>query len=407
MASVHPHRRHEFGLEGRLRKIAQTVRWWMEGAPGRYSRRQYLKLYHSGQFEEAAVALRTALQATPNDFQLMFQVASLSRFGLLPLDESLLLLQRIVAEAPSVTARHAAIHLVNLLWERKGANAAMEWLPRLIQEGERSPRLLLRAAALAHEAGETKDAFDLLVQVGRKRPSALSSMGYLDLILAAAEDGAAKLPQAERARVVANHLSRFTGRFTQMIERSAGNVAVVANGPSLERLRLGSTIDLHQLVVRFNNHAACPGSVDQGEKTDIWIRPPEFTYVPMRSMTADGLLILTGSNIRNRNSAGLHLLEPYVRENLPIELVPKELYARLFAALDASPSAGLVGLVWTQEAMGRTLSSTQVFGYALDRNTSAVSHYHGKHHTGSWPSRHNWQAEHALFQSLINRGTSA
>ncbi|MBC7338009.1 MAG: glycosyltransferase family 29 protein, partial [Clostridia bacterium] len=160
--------------------------------------------------------------------------------------------------------------MINLLWERRGADAAMEWFAPLVGDEETTARPLLRAAALAHEAGETRKSFGLLARVGRNDPTALPSMGYLDLILAVADDGAAELPQAGRARAVAAHLSRFEGTFTRMIAGTAGDVAVVANGPSLEGLALGRTIDSHQLVVRFNNHAAKPGSADQGERTNIW-----------------------------------------------------------------------------------------------------------------------------------------
>ncbi|MBC7312372.1 MAG: glycosyltransferase family 29 protein [Rhizobium sp.] len=407
MLSTFPHMHRELGLEGGLRKIGQTVRWWMEGAPGRLSRKRYVRLYQQGQFEEAALALRQALEATPDDAQLMLQVANLSRFGLLPLEEALSLLRRIATEAPPAAARQALIRMINLLWERRGADAAMEWFAPLVGDEETTARPLLRAAALAHEAGETRKSFGLLARVGRNDPTALPSMGYLDLILAVADDGAAELPQAGRARAVAAHLSRFEGTFTRMIAGTAGDVAVVANGPSLEGLALGRTIDSHQLVVRFNNHAAKPGSADQGERTNIWFRPTEFTHVPMREAPIPELMALTGCNIRNRYSNGLQVLEPYVHADLPVELVPKELYARLFAALDASPSAGLIGLAWTHEAVGRKLSPAQVFGYSLGRNTSAVSHYYGKRHTSSWPSRHNWQAEHSLFQSLISEVISA
>ncbi|MCA1969332.1 unnamed protein product [Ciceribacter sp. T2.26MG-112.2] len=407
MLSTFPHMHRELGLEGGLRKIGQTVRWWMEGAPGRLSRKRYVRLYQQGQFEEAALALRQALEATPDDAQLMLQVANLSRFGLLPLEEALSLLRRIATKAPHAAARQALVSMINLLWERRGADAAMEWFAPLVGDEKTTARLLLRAAALAHEAGETRKAFDLLNRVGHNDPAALPSMGYLDLILAIADDGAAELPQAGRARAVAAHLSRFEGTFTQMIAGTAGHVAVVANGPSLEGLALGRIIDSHQLVVRFNNHAAKPGSADQGERTNIWFRPTEFTHVPMREAPAPELMALTGCNIRNRYSNGLQVLEPYVHAELPVELVPKELYARLFAALDASPSAGLIGLAWTHEAVGRKLSPAQVFGYSLGRNTSAVSHYYGKRHTSSWPSRHNWQAEHSLFQSLISEVISA
>lgn len=407
MLSTFPHMHRELGLEGGLRKIGQTVRWWMEGAPGRLSRKRYVRLYEQGRFEEAAQALRQALEATPDDMQLMLQVAGLSRFGLLPLEEALPLLRRVATEARGASARQALIRMINLLWERKGADAAMEWLPFLVRADETTARVLLRAAALAHEAGETAEAFDLVARVGRNDPSALPSMGYVDLILAVADDGAADLPQAGRARAVAAHLSRFEGSFTRMIAGTAGHVAVVANGPSLEGQGLGRAIDSHRLVIRFNNHAATPGSADQGERTNIWFRPTEFTHVPMRATPAPELMALTGSNVRNRYSNGLQVLEPYVQAELPVELVPKEVYTRLFAALDASPSAGLIGLDWAQQAVGRKLSPAQVFGYSLGRNTSAVSHYYGKRHTSSRPSRHNWQAEHRLFQSLISEVISA
>ncbi|URK88662.1 glycosyltransferase family 29 protein [Rhizobium sp. RCAM05350] len=321
-----------------MHKIGQTVRWWMEGAPGRQERKKYLRLYEQGEFEEAALALRHALTATPNDPELMMQVASLSRFGLLPLEEALPLLRTIVSEAPPVLAQRALIYLINLLWERKGAGVAMEWFPRLVREGETSARILLRAAALANDAGYPREAFDLLARVDRSKPSALSSMGYLDLILAtAADNGTVVLPQAERARAVAAHLSRFEDRFAQLIRQSTGDVAVVANGPSLEARGLGSMIDSHQLVIRFNNHAAAAESADQGHRTDIWFRPADFTHIPMRETPAGILIVLTGCNIRNRFSNGLQLLEPYVHQDLAIELVPTVLYGRMFAALDASP----------------------------------------------------------------------
>ncbi len=408
MFSTYPHILGRLGLEDGLHKIGQTVRWWMEGAPGRRDRKKYLRLYEQGEFEEAALALRHALTATPNDPELMMQVASLSRFGLLPLADALPLLQTIVSHGPPVLAQKALNFLVNLLWERKGANEAMEWFPRLIREGETSERVLLRAAALANDAGYRREAFDLLARIGRSKPSALSSTGYLDLILAAAADnGKIVLPQAERARAVAAHLSRFEDRFVQLIQQSAGNLAVVANGPSLEARRLGSVIDSHQLVIRFNNHAAAVESADLGQRTDIWFRPADFTHIPMRETQPGILVVLTGCNIRNRFSNGLQLLEPYLHRDVAIELVPTALYGRMFAALDASPSAGLIGLAWTQSEVGEKLSPGQVFGYSLDHNTSAVSHYYGKRHTGSWPSRHNWQAEQTFFHSLISEVISA
>ncbi|WP_416799352.1 glycosyltransferase family 29 protein [Ciceribacter azotifigens] len=384
-----------------MRKIGQTVRWWMEGAPGRRERKKYLRLYEQGEFEEAALALRDALTAAPNDPELMLRVANLSRFGLLPLEDALPLLRTVISKAPPALSRRALIQLFNLLWERKGAETAMAWFPHLVRESEKSPRLLLRAAAFANEAGQTREAFDLLARVGRSDPSALASMGYLDLILAAADAGAAELPQAPRARAIAAHLSHFKGRFAQMIAGASGDVAVVANGPSILGLGLGSTIDSHQLVIRFNNHAALSGPADLGRRTDIWFRPTEFTHVPLPATPAANLAVLTGCNIRNRYSNGLQVLEPYLQNSMAIELVPTALYARLFAALDASPSAGLIGLAWTQEEIGRKLSPRQVFGYSLGQNTSAVSHYYGRRHVGSWPSRHNWQAEQVYFGTLL------
>lgn len=401
MLPTYPHIPGRLGLEDGLRRIGQTVRWWMEGAPGRQERKKYLRLYEQGEFEEAALALRDALIAAPTDPELMLQVANLSRFGLLPLEDALPLLRNVISKAPPALARQALIHLFNLLWERKGAETAMAWFPHLVRDSEKSPRLLLRAAALANEAGQTTEAFDLLARVGRSDPSALASMGYLDLVLAAADAGAAELPQASRARAVAAHFARFEGRFAQMIAAAAGDVAVVANGPSLQGLGLGSTIDSHQLVVRFNNHAALSGPADLGHRTDIWFRPTEFTHVPLPATPATNLLVLTGCNIRNRYSNGLQVLEPYVQNDLVIELVPTALYTRLFAALDASPSAGLIGLAWTQIAVGQKLTPGQVFGYSLGQNTSAVSHYYGRRHVGAWPSRHNWQAEEVYFSTLL------
>lgn len=407
MFPTYPHILGRLGLEDGFHKIGQTVRWWMEGAPGRQERKKYLRLYEQGEFEEAALALRHALTSTPNDPELMMQVAGLSRFGLLPLAEALPLLRTIVSDGPPALAQKALVYLVNLLWERKGAGEAMECFPRLVREGETSARVLLRAAAIANDAGYHREAFDLLVRVGRSKPSALSSMGYLNLILeTAADSGTLVLPQAERARAVASHLARFEGCFTQLVKQSIGNVAVVANGPSLEARGLGSIIDSHQLVIRFNNHAAAAAD-DQGQRTDIWFRPTDFTHIPMRETPPNILMALTGCNIRNRFSNGLQLLEPYMHQDRAIELVPTSLYERMFAALDASPSAGLVGLAWAQSEIGEKLSPRQVFGYSLDRNTSAVSHYYGKRHTGSWPSRHNWQAEQIFFHSLISEVISA
>ncbi len=401
MLPTFPHISVRLSLEDGLRRIGQTVRWWMEGAPGRQERKKYLRLYEQGEFEDAAHALRDALTSAPDDLELTLQVANLSRFGLLPLEDALPLLRNVISKAPPALARRALIQLFNQLWERKGAETAMAWFPHLVRESEKSPRLLLRAAALANEARHTTEAFALLARVGRSDPSALASMGYLDLILAAADAGAAELPQAPRARAVAAHLSRFEGRFAQLIAAASSEVAVVANGPSLQGVGLGSTIDSHKVVVRFNNHTAAPGSVDLGERTDIWFRPIEFTHVPLPAISATTLAVLTGCNIRNRYSNGLQVLEPYLHNSLAIELVPTKLYTRLFAALDASPSAGLIGLAWTQDEIGRKLSPRQVFGYSLGQNTSAVSHYYGRRHVGSWPSRHNWQAEQALFSTLL------
>lgn len=381
--------------------LANRIEWWAFGRPGLTQRRECDRLYAGGAFDESAAALRSAYQAWPHDDALALRLAGQARFGFLTTDEALRIYETIAARAPRNLARRALREALNLTWERRGAKEATGWAQRLFDCPGRSSRDLFRIAALWNEIGRVDAALDILRDARRKAPGDLSRLGYLDLVAAADRAGVGGVATGTEARRLCELLDAGEGRFAGLVGNGE-DVAIVANGPGLTGCGRGAVIDAHRIVIRFNNHTGGRGLVDQGERTDIWIRPPGVTHVPLGSVRGIRNLVLTGCNARHRFSNAISVLEPFLEERPPIEFIPFEIYRSLFHRLEASPSSGLIGLAWLAERAGGLVDESHVFGYSPGENSKAISYYYGKRVEGAWPSRHNWPAEETLVRALVS-----
>lgn len=379
--------------------ISDRARWLLAGRPGVELRRSSRALYDSGRFEEAVALLDRAHGVWPSDLGLTFDLAAASRYGLVSTDRALELFDALGASGLPFLARRALRDAMNLAWERRGAEAALDWSRRLLEYGRPSRREILRIAALWHDAGATDRAFALLDDVSPGTGSIPVTANYLQLTAAAAEFGKGPSAASDEARRILECLDRGRRLFDELVAPGT-DVALVANGPTLRGKGLGRAIDGHRTVVRFNNHTGGSGLDDQGERTDIWIRSPYLEYVPLRTTEGLRLFVLTGANLTHRFSDGLEILRPFLATGIPVCVVPPEVYRSLHDTLDASPSCGLIGLKWVADRFGGTIDSRHVFGFSPGDNTSGRSRYYDGERVGRIPSRHNWSAEQALVGSL-------
>ncbi|MBP1888120.1 glycosyltransferase family 29 protein [Sinorhizobium mexicanum] len=354
--------------------------------------------YASGLYSDAADWLQVALDKFPHDYSLQLRMSRWARYGIVPFEHAKEMLLKIVDNAPPNLARNASIDLLNLCWERAGAAAAVVHLPGTMPWLGSKPAMKLRLAALMHDAGLAEEALELLAEVANEHPRSLRNMGYLELTLAAQKAGFNHLAQARKAAAVAQRLDAGTARLQSLLDTR--DVAVVANGRSLKGRSLGSKIDAHRNVMRFNNYAT-GDVIDLGQRTDIWVRPPFPQYVPWRKFRKQPLLLFTGPNLRHRFSDAVQLLAACPEEYGDIAVVPSSLYAKLFKELEASPSSGILGLALLAEHWGNRVPQTRVFGYSLEDNRENMSIYHHGSVQGDRPSRHNWKAELRLFQNLV------
>jgi hypothetical protein len=373
--------------------------WYAAGRPGHDELKQSYRAYGEGLYSDAAKWMQIALDKSQDNHSLRLRMSRWARYGLITLGQARSMLLNVVDNAPPPHARAASIELLNLCWEREGAAKAVTEIPRLARWLGTTPAAKLRLAALMHEAGMVRETSKLLSELATRHPRSLSEAGYLELVAFAHDAGFRPLPQAKTALALARKLDDGARHLKTLL--SERDVAVVANGRSLQGRSLGKAIDAHQLVMRFNNYVSGTDINDLGQRTDIWVRPPHPRHVPWRKERDHTLLIFTGANLRHRFSNAIQMLSDCPAEYSHISTVPSSLYIKLFDELGASPSSGILGLALLAERRRGRVPAAQVYGYSLHENTESLSRYYASVVRGDRPSRHNWKAEQALFHNLI------
>lgn len=383
-------------LNGAIRRFV----WRARGSPGQREREMSLRAYDEGRFSSSAAYLKTALLKSGGDDALRLDVARWARYGMVNFADAKLMFSAVVSRGVPKLARQAASELIDLVWEREGADAAEKLLSDVERWLGNSVSRKIRIAALLNEAGKSDQALSILRYLARSNPEVLAKIGYLDLVLMADRAGLGPLPQADLAQRMASRLEAGEKRLDELLATGEG-VAVVANGTTLQGKGLGPLIDEHRLVMRFNNHEGSNDALNQGMRTDIWVRPLSLKHVPWKPLPDPSLIIFNGSNLRNRFSTTIWRFESFPETTSDISVFPTSLYLDLFRKLEASPSSGLLGLALVANKSEGELPTSQVFGYSLHENTESTSYYHGKEVSGSTPSRHNWMAEQGVFVSLL------
>lgn len=394
-----------FGPPRRLAGLMTRLRWRLEGGAAAVACGAARRLVVRGDHLAAAAVLQAAQAAAPQDPRIALVTASLARFGLITgAAASEMLRGAAAADAPPHIRDAAALALMELLWERHGPTDEAVALARGVigGAGAARPTQRLRAAALLDAAGAGDEAAEAAARLRTRAPGAVAATGHLEFVLSLLRRGWRGLRHAENARRAEDALAAGEGLFERLIAENPGDLALVANGPSLCGLGLGRVIDARRLVVRFNAPPDDPA--DHGRRIDVWMRPHDDRHVPLRAIPGLSLIVASGCDLRHRFADGAARMARLAALGAPVAVVPPELYRSLFLRLEAVPSIGLSGLAWAAQAAGGRLDASAAFGYCLHMNDLATSRYHDRIVTGFRPSRHNWRAEQSLFEGLLKEG---
>lgn len=180
-------------------------------------------------------------------------------------------------------------------------------------------------------------------------------------------------------------------------QQSLGGICVVGNSGSLLARGLGSDIDKHQVVVRFNQfRGQTSHSDDLGQRINVWVTAPNCDS---SAPTKVSWLILTGT-VAFKLQNWTRFEEP-LRLGHRILTVPLEQWRVLVKQLQAPPSAGLLFLAWLRHILGSWHAIKAVgFGYSAGVNTP----YHHAKLTHTAVSRHHWAGELALLHHWQTQG---
>ncbi|HWH73659.1 MAG TPA: glycosyltransferase family 29 protein [Methylibium sp.] len=145
--------------------------------------------------------------------------------------------------------------------------------------------------------------------------------------------------QADRRAAFADWLAR---------RRDAGGLCVVGNAATLRGGTLGTAIDAHAAVLRFNAFRGDADPVDIGRRTDVWVAKGDY-----RGERPAGIAwaVHSGPDPRFRvvDPETLALL---AGEDTPVLTVPLAVWRTLVRELEAPPSAGLLTLAWLRTLLG-------------------------------------------------------
>ena len=382
-------------------------RWVLEGSAARGLVAESSRLSARRQFDEAAAALLRAWEQAPYHAGLALAVSHLARYGSVSFERASDALRLALTHDLEPISRRRLRHaLLELIWERVGADHEAAHLARKVSRHARlHSALSFRCAALLNASGAHDEAVETFERAARRAPRVAARVAYLNLCLTLEATGRHDLVHARAAREVAAALEAHGGRLSHLVGAARGRCAVVANGPSLVGAKRGRQIDGHDLVVRCNRYVeGADHAADYGSRTDVWFRPHTQARVPMRPVEAIKLLVVLGCDIPNRFSDGVVALASLRAHGPALELIPAEIYRRLFNLLGAAPSSGTLALAWTSQLAHGRLPPPRAFGFDLALNDAATSHYASGKSIGRTPSRHNWPAETRFVESLTRRG---
>lgn len=280
---------------------------------------------------------------------------------------------------------------------QKVANRFMVDFPK----GSKSPdNFLSRFAALQFEAG-LQNAATMTLREALARNENPNAFLYMHSAIGQA--AGMKPPSQSRQRSLA-HVLANGAMFTELLDAADGDIAIVGNGPQELGRGQGTDIDAHNMVVRFNTYStAFPQLHDYGAKTDLWVRMPATGYVKSDDANTCPNIMLTGVNRIYRSTGLWGWVDTQITNGHQLSFMPKEPIYELIAKLGKIPTAGLALAYMVYRETG-PVDPDRIFGCSFAESPSAeMAGYHHSDAAASMGARHDFDVEHAFFQT-IRRG---
>lgn len=185
-----------------------------------------------------------------------------------------------------------------------------------------------------------------------------------------------------------------------ILQAEQKDICVVGNAGVMRDSALGSIIDQHDCVVRFNTFSSAQTDLDDmGEKHTVWVVTPAFR-VEQAPAAFSGSIVLTGPDMQYRmlDWSGLRVFREL---ELPLLTVSLPVWREMVRELAAPPSAGILFLAWLKSMLG-SWAGVSVAGFSALVAAEASYHYTDTKHGAS--VRHNWAGESVILRRWQNEG---
>lgn len=229
---------------------------------------------------------------------------------------------------------------------------------------------------------EKRAALDLLIETGFLFSTALNENGIDDLL-----------------NTIRAQQDTWRTEFAQLIRSQGVNgVCVVGNSGKLLGSGLGSKIDGHGVVVRFN-HFCGPASsqTDLGKRVDVWVTSPSFERTAPLGVK---WIVVTGPDMAFK-LRDWRRFENSLKEGAKILTIPLQIWHELVSQLQAPPSAGLLFLAWSRSMLG---SWERLWTAGFGSNIDVNAQYHHANASFKAVTRHNWCAERIILNRWRQEG---
>lgn len=180
------------------------------------------------------------------------------------------------------------------------------------------------------------------------------------------------------------------------------SICIVGNSGIMQDCVLGSSIDGHGYVFRFNQYASGLDSLDIGKKCDVWVTTPGFEGKPPVAGQVN-VAIMTGGDVRFRSFAWQHVY-PVLKVGGRVLTVPLSVWHFLVEELGSPPSAGILLLYWLYDMLG-SWNNVSVAGFGALSDMNAPYHATNRFKVAS--SRHNWEGEAVLLKRWLKEGLNS
>jgi len=183
-------------------------------------------------------------------------------------------------------------------------------------------------------------------------------------------------------------------------------VVVVGNGPSALKANLGSIIDAHQWVVRFNNYKVAGYEAQVGTRTSLWSSVGIGRSVFDPASVPDHSLLIDGETAKHEQA-----------EAMPCERLPRWFYNQVRRELQERSSwrsgfgperekllatSGLLVVAWLLRV--KQVKHLTLVGFDHFSKVRTGQHHYWVPTAFKKPGEHDGDAEAAMFADLRNAG---